>query len=809
MALTRPTARQLESTTVDFTDPLMRLNRAQSGANDKDIGIIFERGTDTNVAVIWDESTDQVAVITTNETGTTAGNVSIIGYANFSAGTITTSAIDTATTASHYFVETASDGAIRPKTLANARTEIVTTAAVNAAAATTVGTITSGTWNGSVISATYGGTGLSSLGTGVATFLGTPSSANLISAITDETGSGALVFGTSPAITTSITTGSASFDVFNTNATTVNAFGAATTLAIGNTATAAQTINMFTASTGASTYNFATGATATATTKTLNIGTGGAAGSTTNVNIGSSIGGTTTVNSGTLVGAATTQNVFNATATTVNAFGAATTLSIGNTATAAQTINMFTASTGASTYNLATGATATATTKTVNLGTGGAAGSTTNVNIGSGVAGTTTISSPNITIAGLADTATTATHYYVETASGNILPKTLANARTEIVTTAAVNAAAATTVGTVTSGTWNATAITDTYLATISTAGKVSNSATTATSANTANAIVTRDASGNFTAGTITATSFSGSGAGLTGITASPGGSNTQIQFNSSGSLAGNANLTYNGTTLTLSGNSAFSNGLFTFTMPAGSLGSTAGSVNTLQIFQATGNTDAFQSFHVNGDYAVHFGLDGTTNDLFVGGWSLGAVKHKVWHAGNDGTGSGLDADTVDGFNPATTNTGNTIVLRDASGNFSAGVITATATSARYADLAENFLADKLYPIGTVLMVGGSAEITIAVKDSSPVIGTVSENPAYLMNSSLTGDYVTPVAYVGRVPCRVVGYIRKGTRLILSNIPGVACAALSNNEIDYQAVGIALQDYDSNIEGLIEILVGR
>ena len=713
MALTRPTARQLESTTVDFSDPLMRLNRAQSGVNDKDIGIVFERGTDTNVAVIWDESTDQVAVITTNETGTTAGNVSIIGYANFSAGTITTSAADTATTASHYFVETASDGAIRPKTLANARTEIVTTAAVNAAAATTVGTITSGTWNGSVISATYGGTGLSSLGTGVATFLGTPSSANLISAITDETGSGALVFGTSPAITTSITTGSASFDVFNANATTVNAFGAATTLAIGNTATAAQTINMFTASTGASTYNFATGATATATTKTLNIGTGGAA------------------------------------------------------------------------------------------------GSTTNVNIGSGVAGTTTISSPNITIAGLADTATTATHYYVETASGNILPKTLANARTEIVTTAAVNAAAATTVGTVTSGTWNATAITDTYLATISTAGKVSNSATTATSANTANAIVTRDASGNFTAGTITATSFSGSGAGLTGITASPGGSNTQIQFNSSGSLGGSANLTYNGTTLTLSGNSAFSNGLFTFTIPAGSLGSTAGSVNTLQIFQATGNTDAFQSFHVNGDYAVHFGLDGTTNDLFVGGWSLGAVKHKVWHAGNDGTGSGLDADTVDGFNPATTNTGNTIVLRDASGNFSAGVITATATSARYADLAENFLADKLYSIGTVLMVGGSAEITIAVKDSSPVIGTVSENPAYLMNNSLVGDYVTPVAYIGRVPCRVVGYIRKGTRLILSNIPGVACAALSNNEIDYQAVGIALQDYDSNTEGLIEILVGR
>jgi hypothetical protein len=47
--------------------------------------------------------------------------------------------------------------------------------------------------------------------------------------------------------------------------------------------------------------------------------------------------------------------------------------------------------------------------------------------------------------------------------------------------------------------------VADSKLATISTAGKVANSATTATSANTANAIVTRDASGNFTAGTITA----------------------------------------------------------------------------------------------------------------------------------------------------------------------------------------------------------------------------------------------------------------------------------------------------------------
>lgn len=78
-------------------------------------------------------------------------------------GTVSASAInisiaDTATAASHYIVETGSDGILRPKTLANVQAEIVTTTAVNSAAATTVGTITSGTWNGSIIDLARGGT---------------------------------------------------------------------------------------------------------------------------------------------------------------------------------------------------------------------------------------------------------------------------------------------------------------------------------------------------------------------------------------------------------------------------------------------------------------------------------------------------------------------------------------------------------------------------------------------------------------------------------------------------------------------------
>lgn len=73
--------------------------------------------------------------------------------------------------------------------------------------------------------------------------------------------------------------------------------------------------------------------------------------------------------------------------------------------------------------------------------------------------------------------------------------------------------------------------IVDTKLATISTASKVSNSATTATNANTASAIVARDASGNFTAGTITA-ALTGNASGSAGTFTS---TSQNSQFNSVG----------------------------------------------------------------------------------------------------------------------------------------------------------------------------------------------------------------------------------------------------------------------------------
>jgi len=74
------------------------------------------------------------------------------------------------------------------------------------------------------------------------------------------------------------------------------------------------------------------------------------------------------------------------------------------------------------------------------------------------------------------------------------------------------------------------------------------------------------------------------------------------------------------------------------------------GTTGGLSIHQDTSGRDAFINFNEAGS-AFNFGRDGATNDLFVGGGSMGTTKYKVWHAGNDGPGSGLNADYFDGYN--------------------------------------------------------------------------------------------------------------------------------------------------------------
>lgn len=132
------------------------------------------------------------------------------------------------------------------------------------------------------------------------------------------------------------------------------------------------------------------------------------------------------------------------------------------------------------------------------------------------------------------------------------------------------------------------------------------------------------------------------------------------------------------------------------------------------------------------------------------------------------------------------------------------------ATSAKYADLAERYESDKEYAPGTVVCLGGDKEITASIKPGDDtVFGVISTNPAHLMNSD-AGDNKThpPVALSGRVPCKVVGQVKKGQRLMASSLEGVACAWDASFGT-LAIIGRALSEKTAHGVEVIEIVVGK
>jgi hypothetical protein len=142
----------------------------------------------------------------------------------------------------------------------------------------------------------------------------------------------------------------------------------------------------------------------------------------------------------------------------------------------------------------------------------------------------------------------------------------------------------------------------------------------------------------------------------------------------------------------------------------------------------------------------------------------------------------------------------NTIVVRNATGNIFANRFEGVASEAEYADLAEIYSTDKEYNIGTVVAVGGEAEVREAMFGDR-AIGVISENPAYLMNKTADGQ---AVALKGRVPVKVVGTIKKGDRLVAAD-NGCAVHATFHQFSDVFAV--ALESSDDVGVKLIEAVI--
>jgi len=147
--------------------------------------------------------------------------------------------------------------------------------------------------------------------------------------------------------------------------------------------------------------------------------------------------------------------------------------------------------------------------------------------------------------------------------------------------------------------------------------------------------------------------------------------------------------------------------------------------------------------------------------------------------------------------------------------NTTAGTITGNWTlstgsrlTATYADLAERFESDVPYEPGTVVELGGDAEITaVKYELSEDVFGVISDNMAFLMNNGAGDNETHPaVAMTGRVRVKTLGTVRKGQRLVSAG-EGYARAAEDGEASAFNVIGRALEDKTTTDFGTVEAIV--
>ena len=127
------------------------------------------------------------------------------------------------------------------------------------------------------------------------------------------------------------------------------------------------------------------------------------------------------------------------------------------------------------------------------------------------------------------------------------------------------------------------------------------------------------------------------------------------------------------------------------------------------------------------------------------------------------------------------------------------------AVSAKYADLAEKYVADADIEPGTVVHFGGEHEVSTCDQDHcQAVAGVVSTDPAYRMNDALEAEHVAMVALTGRVPCKVTGTVAKGDMMVSA---GNGRARAEANPKVGAVIGKALEASEG--EAVIEVVVGK
>ena len=214
------------------------------------------------------------------------------------------------------------------------------------------------------------------------------------------------------------------------------------------------------------------------------------------------------------------------------------------------------------------------------------------------------------------------------------------------------------------------------------------------------------------------------------------------------------------------------------------------------------------QWYYVAGDVLYSYINDGTTSqwvDIFDPSFPPSATSATANTIAQRDLNASLTANLYYGTGMRNTGANATGNIGSASGYFN--TVFAQATSALYADLAEKFETDQVYPVGTVIVIGGEKEATQSTTPhDTKVIGVISDKPSYLMNAGALGQ---PIGLTGRVPCRVKGKVNRGDILVTSDVPGVAQALDPVSFRHGCTFAKALGEWNEESEGIIEVIVGR
>jgi hypothetical protein len=334
----------------------------------------------------------------------------------------------------------------------------------------------------------------------------------------------------------------------------------------------------------------------------------------------------------------------------------------------------------------------------------------------------------------------------------------------------------------------------------------------TAATTATANSIAVRDASGNL-AGNITGTAANAVTLSSLALSSSSAPGANQV-LRSDGS--GHVNLGYISSNTSNSENPAVSqvivtNGIDGFYRKAtiahltSAVRSSASGLWAINISGLAANSSllsglASATTSTANTIAARDGSGGLSAAIVSATTVNATTVNATTFSGTSFTGTAANSNTLSSQSLSTSATANSVAGRDASGNITANLFVGTATAARYADLAEKYLADADYEAGTVVVVGGEKEVT-ASSAGKRVLGVVSTNPAFMMNKDLEGG--TYIALKGRVPVKVSGPVNKGDELVAGNN---GTAVVGDNKVT-KVFAIALETDLSEGVKLIEAVV--